>query len=69
MSPEMISLILEATLETLAMVAVAAGIGTLLGLPLGVFLAASRRGELFAAPAPNGMALHVPLRARQADEL
>ena len=36
--------------DTLLMVAVAAGLGTLLGLPLGVFLATSKRGELFASP-------------------
>ena len=53
MSPEIISLIWQATLDTLSMVAVAAGIGTLVGLPLGVFLATSKRGELFAAPALN----------------
>jgi D-methionine transport system permease protein len=51
MSPELIRLIAQATADTLLMVAVAAGIGTLLGLPLGVFLATSKRGELFAAPA------------------
>lgn len=53
MSPEMLNLILEATGETLLMVAVAAGLGTLVGLPLGLFLATSRRGELFAAPSLN----------------
>ena len=53
MSPEIIRLIAQSTLDTLAMVAVAAGLGTLFGLPLGVFLATSKRGELFAAPAPN----------------
>ncbi|KAA2234922.1 methionine ABC transporter permease [Salinarimonas soli] len=50
MSPELIRLILEATLDTLAMVAAAAGIGGLVGLPLGVFLATSGPGELFAVP-------------------
>ncbi len=50
MSPELIRLVAEATLDTLLMVAAAAGIGTLLGLPLGVFLATSGRGELFAVP-------------------
>jgi len=55
MSPEVIRLIAAATLDTLTMVAVAAGLGTLLGLPLGVFLATSRRGELFAAPAVNAV--------------
>ena len=53
MSPEMISLIASATGETLLMVAIAAGIATLLGLPLGIYLATSGRGELFAAPWAN----------------
>jgi D-methionine transport system permease protein len=35
------------------MVAVAAIIGSVLGIPLGVFLATSGRGELFAAPFAN----------------
>jgi len=55
MSPEIIRLILQATADTLTMVAVAAGIGTVLGLPLGVFLATSKRGELFAAPFANAV--------------
>jgi D-methionine transport system permease protein len=53
MSPEVLQLILNATLDTLYMVGVSAGLGTLLGLPLGVFLATSRAGELFAAPWAN----------------
>jgi D-methionine transport system permease protein len=53
MSPEILRLIWEATLDTLWMVAVAASLATLLGLPLGVFLATSRKGELFAAPVVN----------------
>jgi D-methionine transport system permease protein len=53
MSPEMIRLVAASTGETLYMVAVAALIATLLGLPLGVFLATSGRGELFAAPWVN----------------
>ena len=53
MSPEIIRLIVNSTLDTLYMVGVAAGLGTLLGLPLGVFLATSRQGELFAAPWAN----------------
>jgi D-methionine transport system permease protein len=53
MSPEIIRLIVNSTFDTLYMVAVAAGLGTLLGLPLGVFLATSRQGELFAAPWAN----------------
>src|SRR3954469_11690520 len=53
MSPEIIRLIFAATGEPLMMVAVAAGLGTLLGLPLGVYLATSQKGELFAAPWAN----------------
>ena len=53
MSIEIIRAIAEATLDTLFMVAVAGGLGTLFGLPLGVFLATSGRGELFAAPTLN----------------
>jgi len=52
-SPQILALIGQATLDTLRMVAVAAGLGTVLGLPLGVFLATSKRGELFAAPFVN----------------
>lgn len=54
-SPQIVALILQATLDTLQMVAVAAGLGTVLGLPLGVFLATSKRGELFAAPVVNAV--------------
>ncbi|KMO43410.1 DL-methionine transporter permease subunit [Methylobacterium tarhaniae] len=50
MSPELLRLLVQATLDTLQMVAVAASLGTLVGLPLGVFLATSGRGELLAAP-------------------
>ena len=53
MSLSIVWLIVEATFDTLYMVAIAAALGTLLGLPLGVFLATSRRGELFAAPRLN----------------
>lgn len=55
MSPELIRLIVEATGDTLLMVAIAAGLGTALGLPLGVFLATSKKGELFAAPAVHAV--------------
>ena len=55
MSPEMIALLTQATADTLTMVALAAGLGTLFGLPLGVFLATSRRGELLAAPLANAV--------------
>ena len=50
MSPELTRLLIQATIDTLQMVAVAASLGTLIGLPLGVFLATSGRGELLAAP-------------------
>lgn len=53
MSPEMIRLILSALSETLVMVTVSAFIGTGFGLPLGVFLAISGKGELYAAPWAN----------------
>ncbi|ACL60007.1 methionine ABC transporter permease [Methylobacterium nodulans] len=53
MSPELLRLLVVATGDTLRMVAIAAGLGTLFGLPLGVFLATSGRGELFAAPWAN----------------
>jgi D-methionine transport system permease protein len=53
MSPEMIRLIANSTGETLYMVGVSALIATLFGLPLGVFLATSGKGELFAAPWVN----------------
>lgn len=50
MSNEMIRLITNSTGETLYMVAVSALIATLFGLPLGVYLATSGKGELFATP-------------------
>ncbi len=53
MTPELIRIILDATIDTLHMVVVAGGLGTLFGLPLGIFLATSKRGELFAAPLLN----------------
>ena len=53
MSPEVFWLILKATGQTLHMVGVAALVGSLIGVPLGVFLATSGRGELFAAPVSN----------------
>ena len=52
----LLSLLLKALLQTLQMVAIAGVIGTVIGLPLGVFLATSGRGELFAAPAVNRVA-------------
>ena len=53
MSPEILRLIGEATLDTLWMVAFSASLATAFGLPLGVFLATSGKGELFAAPLLN----------------
>jgi D-methionine transport system permease protein len=53
MSPEMIQLIASSTLDTLVMVGLSGLLGTLFGLPLGIFLATSRANELFAAPAAN----------------
>lgn len=53
MSPELLGLIAWSTLDTLAMVGVATVLATLVGLPLGVFLATSGEGELFAAPRVN----------------
>lgn len=53
MSPDIAWRIVEATGQTLHMVAVATLIGSLLGVPLGIFLATSGRGELFSAPVVN----------------
>ncbi|MGN7294075.1 methionine ABC transporter permease [Rhizobium sp. SAFR-030] len=54
MAPDMlISLLSKALVQTLQMVAIAGAIGTLVGLPIGVFLANSAKGELFAAPMTN----------------
>lgn len=53
MSPELLQLIVWATVDTLVMVGVSSFAGTLFGLPLGVFLATSRANELFPAPFAN----------------
>jgi D-methionine transport system permease protein len=53
MSPEILQLIAWSTLDTLVMVGLAGLFGTLLGLPLGIFLATSRTNELFPAPNAN----------------
>ncbi|KPF97304.1 DL-methionine transporter permease subunit [Rhodopseudomonas sp. AAP120] len=53
MSPELLRMIWSSLLDTLAMVGLSGLFGTLIGLPLGVFLATSRSGELFAAPVAN----------------
>ncbi|MEW6640699.1 MAG: methionine ABC transporter permease [Pseudomonadota bacterium] len=53
MSPELLKMIAWSTVDTLRMVALAGLFGTLIGLPLGIFLATSRAGELFPAPLAN----------------
>ncbi|CAN7460698.1 methionine ABC transporter permease [Neorhizobium sp. LjRoot104] len=54
MSPDMLfNLLLKALGQTLQMVAAAGIIGALIGLPIGVFLATSGKGELFPAPVSN----------------
>jgi D-methionine transport system permease protein len=54
MAPDMlINLLYKSLLQTLHMVAVAGIIGSLIGLPIGIFLATSGRGELFPAPTVN----------------
>lgn len=53
MSANLINLLIEATGQTLYMVAISAVIGTVFGLPLGTYLAVSQRGELLSAPLVN----------------
>lgn len=53
MSHQLFVLLVNATLDTLYMVALSGAIGTVLGLPLGVWLATSGRGEMLAAPLFN----------------
>ena len=54
MSPEMLfGLLWKSLLQTLQMVAVSGVVGALVGLPIGVFLATSGKGELFPAPKLN----------------
>ncbi|MBT9385689.1 ABC transporter permease [Pseudooceanicola sp. CBS1P-1] len=53
MSANLIHMLIDATWQTLYMVAVAAIIGAVIGLPIGVFLACSQRGELLSAPLVN----------------
>ena len=50
MSPEIVRLIFDSTLDTLYMVALALTFGTLAGLPLGIFLATGGENELLAFP-------------------
>ncbi|NYZ15751.1 ABC transporter permease [Azospirillum sp. RWY-5-1] len=56
LSPEVYALLVKATLETLHMVAVSGALGTLAGLPLGVLLAVTGRGELLQNLAFNRVA-------------
>lgn len=51
MSPQLVDLLLAATLDTLYMVAVATALGAAMGLPLGVLLATTGRGEMLESPA------------------
>ena len=53
MSSNLINLLISATWQTLYMVFLSTLIGAAIGLPIGVFLACSRRGELLSAPAVN----------------
>lgn len=54
MSPDMlIGLLSKSLLQTLQMVAIAGLLGSLVGLPIGIFLATSGKGELFPAPLSN----------------
>ncbi|MFY8096165.1 MAG: methionine ABC transporter permease [Niveispirillum sp.] len=50
MSPQMLSLLADATVQTLLMVAVAGALATLAGVPLGLFLALSGSGDLLPRP-------------------
>lgn len=53
MSANLINLLIDATLQTLYMVAISGVLGAVFGLPLGVYLATSQRGELLASPVVN----------------
>lgn len=50
MSPQMLSLLAEATAQTLTMVAIAGGLACLGGIPLGLFLALAGPGDLLPRP-------------------
>ncbi|MBS9721868.1 ABC transporter permease [Tianweitania sp. BSSL-BM11] len=54
-SPQILNLLISSFGQTLYMVGVSGLIGSLIGIPLGVFLATSRSGELFAAPWINSV--------------
>ncbi|GGB19179.1 methionine ABC transporter permease [Allosediminivita pacifica] len=53
MSANLINMLMEATWQTIYMVAISTLLGAIGGLPIGVFLACSQKGELLSAPAVN----------------
>lgn len=54
MSPDMIfNLLSKALMQTLQMVFAFCIVGSIIGLPIGAFLATSGKGELFPAPKTN----------------
>lgn len=53
MSPEIFSLLFESLGETLYMVAVSMICASILGIPLGILLVVTEKGEIFACPAIN----------------
>ncbi len=55
MSPELVNQLVTATGQTFYMVTASTLLGTLFGMPIGAFLATSKRGEIFAAPAANAI--------------
>lgn len=55
MSANLIPILWSSTVQTLYMVVLSTLIGTLVGGPLGIFLATSRRGELLSAPLLNSV--------------
>ena len=55
LSPQIIDLLIKGLIDTLQMVAVSGAIGTLIGLPIGVMLAVTGRGELLQNFAFNKM--------------
>jgi D-methionine transport system permease protein len=54
-SPQILNLFWQSLVQTFHMVVVSGIVGTAIGLPLGVFLATSQKGELFEAPALNAV--------------
>ena len=56
MSPQIFALLVDATLETLIMVAISAALGALLGAPLGILLGVTGKGDLLQHVAFNRIA-------------